>query len=687
MAEIGQIIHDRYKLIAEIGRGGMSVVYLAKDINLDSYWAIKKVKNTSSVEFEAFLKEVELLASLNHPDIPRIVDRIRLGDDYYVVMDFVDGTSLAKILNVKGAQDEKQVIEWGIMLCDILDYLHNVRKDPIVYRDMKPDNIMLTPSGRLKLIDFGIAKECRRGERVRGETLGTRGFAAPEQYKGGSNKLDERTDIYCLGATMFFLATGVMPGKPPHGVPALRSVNPELPDAFEYCIAKATADDPENRYASAAEFKRDLENIEKLSIAYNAKMKKRFLLFAASLALSVVFAFVGLVGHIRVQNELRDRFQTSFQAATAYERGGNYAQAADSYTDAISANPSDRETHIRLFNALLPKDGGETARAQTMDAVDEMRKSYLDNERSPMYQNPSLMYIAARRCIEVQDPIYAGYAVEYIQLIKESKEYETNQIDQVEIQSLEVIASYLANESANIDYAAFADSLIALEAYTDDANISSDARLTNYYTLIQMYSTYPDYLDDAYAKAYEIGIKARDILESSGANEEMTFNNIIPMYELLAAGQYNSVSFYNSDPDKLNAYNNSLEWFGYLDDLGVELSENLALKKANTHLGIFELGNTPTGGNADVSHLNMAIELYKEIIEENPESFLAHAYLTKSLLYRELQKPQESRNMSAVLESYRRTAEIAQNNKNLDSTALIQFSALKRLLENAGLEV
>ncbi len=89
---------------------------------------------------------------------------------------------------------------------------------------MKPDNIMLTPSGRLKLIDFGIAKECRRGERIKGESLGTRGFAAPEQYKGGSNKLDERTDIYSLGATLFYLATGVMPGKPPHGVLALRSV-------------------------------------------------------------------------------------------------------------------------------------------------------------------------------------------------------------------------------------------------------------------------------------------------------------------------------------------------------------------------------------------------------------------------------------------------------------------------------
>jgi len=688
VAEVGQVIHGRYKLIAEIGRGGMSVVYLAQDTNLGSYWAVKQVKNTSSVEFKAFLREVELLASLSHPDIPRIVDRIQLGDDYFVVMDFVDGTSLAKILNVQGPQDEKLVIEWGIMLCNILDYLHSARANPIVYRDLKPDNIILTPSGRLKLIDFGIAQECKRGERFTGESLGTRGFAAPEQYRGGTNKLDERTDIYSLGATMFYLTTGVMPNKPPRGVPALRSVNPDLSDAFEYCIAKATADDPENRYTSATDLRKDLENIEELAVAYRTKMKRRLTLFITSLALSVVFAAVGAVGYVLFWNERQDLFQASYQAALASERDGNYTQAAASYTNAISEISTDQGVYVRLFNALLPKDGGDTARAKTMDAIDEMRKSYIDNTRSSMYHDPGLMYMIARRCIEVQDPVYAGYATEYIQLIKESQEYETNQIDQVEVQSLEVIASYQGSEAADTDYASFAQSLADLEEYTDNASISPDTRLENYYTLIQMYSTYPTNLDNAYAKAYEIGTKARAILEDNAANEGLTFNNIIPLYELIATGQYNSVPFYSRDQDKLTAYHNSLEWFGYLDDLGVSLPENLVLKRANAQLGIFELEDAPSYDlNVDTSSLDAAIGLYEGVIQKDPESFIANVYLTKALLYRALQEPQESRDMSDVLAGYQRTAELAAGNQTLDSGALMQLSALQRLLQNAGLEI
>ncbi len=91
---------------------------------------------------------------------------------------------------------EADVVEWAKMLCDVLHYLHTVKENPIIYRDMKPDNVMLTQAGRIKLIDFGIAKECRHGEKQTGESIGTKGYAAPEQYKGSSNILDERTDIY-----------------------------------------------------------------------------------------------------------------------------------------------------------------------------------------------------------------------------------------------------------------------------------------------------------------------------------------------------------------------------------------------------------------------------------------------------------------------------------------------------------
>ena len=143
---MGKILKDRYELLTELGHGGMSTVYLARDNNLGSYWAVKQMKNNATNELFAFKQEVELLAGLNHPDIPRIVDRIEDNDDYYVVMDFVDGVSLSKKLITEGPVDEDTLINWSKMLCAILKYLHTVRSNPIVYRDMKPDNIILSQS-------------------------------------------------------------------------------------------------------------------------------------------------------------------------------------------------------------------------------------------------------------------------------------------------------------------------------------------------------------------------------------------------------------------------------------------------------------------------------------------------------------------------------------------------------------
>ncbi len=688
MAFEGQIIHDRYRLVSVIGQGGMSVVWIAQDTNLGSFWAIKVVKNDSSVQFDAFLREVDLLSTLNHPDIPRIVDRIELGDEYFVVMDFVSGTTLGKVLHKYGPQEEQQVIDWGILLCDILRYLHTAQEAPIIYRDMKPENVILTPSGRVNLIDFGIALPCPRGQRVQGEALGTKGYAAPEQYKGASGLLDERSDVYSLGATLFCLATGTPPGKPPGGVPALRSVNPDLSDAFEYCLAKATADDPDSRYESAEAFRKDLANIETLSRVYRKKMKRHMALFLSSFVLSIACAATGLVGYFRVQNDLADVFQSSFQSATAYEREGDSQGAAVQYARAIAAKPADRETHVRLFRNLLPADGEENARAKTMEAIDEMRKSYLENTRSPLCQDPALLYMTAKRCIEVQDAVYAGYAKEYITVIQESEDYAAGAFDSRELQSLAVIAAHQAQESDDTDYTQFAASLAELEEYTDTASLSPDERLANYYTLIQMYSTYPANLDGAFEKAYEIGGKARSLLESNAADENMSFNNIIPMYELLASGQYNSAAYYTADAEKEKAYQNSLEWFRSLDALGVGLPENLQLKKANAHLGIFELYNTPGGGGEkNQTHLASATRLYEEMTAKNSLSFLPNVYLTKARLYAELLKPQEERSMAGVLESYARTASLASGNTELGSTELMQYSALQRQLQSAGLEV
>lgn len=691
MELINFVLRDRYQFVAELGKGGMGAVYFAKDLNLDSYWAVKQVKNTSNIEFESFKKEVELLASLSHPDIPRIVDRIELNDDYFVVMDFIDGTSLARVLNMEGPQPAELVIEWGKMLCDVLEYLHAARENPIVYRDMKPDNVMLTPSGRVKLIDFGIAQEFKRGEKYVGESLGTKGYAAPEQYKGASNLLDERTDIYSLGATLFFLVTGVTPEKPPKGVPPLRQVLPNAPEGLEYVIAKATEDNPENRYQSAEEMRADLDNIEHLTTEYRSKMGKKLASFVLSLAFCIIFAVTGFVGQQITAADREDEYQTAFQIAMEHETKEEYSQAAEYYAQAIEAKPHEAETYMFYFNAMLPQGGGEAAVQQTRTAIDEMRRRYVENQQSPMYHNVHLMYQLARRCIEVEDPAYARYALQYIDLIYQSPEYQKQGLYAQELQSYEVIATYLAQDTSAGDFSALQSSLQSLEAFADKTSLSPDERLNNYYILIKVYSIYPNGLENAYERAYEIGSKAREVLLANRTDEDLAFNNMIPLYELVASGQYISANYYSQPEQKEEAYRRCLEWFGYLNEMSVPFSEALAMREANAHKAIFDLYNTPSRLEKMTDevrdHLYKAIDLYKRVIAANETAMLPRIYLVSAYLDAELIKDPSARNFSNVLQEYRALKTLWQAQKDASQTEVMQYNALLEKLRTAGLEV
>ena len=153
----------RYEILKEIGHGGMSTVYLAMDKNLNKQWAVKEICKVGNDEHEqavvnSLLVEADLMKRLDHPALPRIVAIINTQETICIVMDYIEGETLESILTKYGAQSEETVVEWALQLCDVLSYLHS-QKPPIIYRDMKPGNIMLKPEGNLKVFDFGIARE------------------------------------------------------------------------------------------------------------------------------------------------------------------------------------------------------------------------------------------------------------------------------------------------------------------------------------------------------------------------------------------------------------------------------------------------------------------------------------------------------------------------------------------------
>ncbi|MCD7828710.1 MAG: serine/threonine protein kinase [Clostridiales bacterium] len=264
MVQRGQVIADRYTVIKEIGSGGTSVVYLASDNHLNKNFAIKEICKeyvvNSSDMTQSLIDEANIMNRLNHPLLPRIIDVIDRPKYVYVVMDYIQGQPLNKVVAQRGKIPEKYVVHWFRQLCEVLTYLHT-SNPPIIFRDLKPSNIILTPDGSIRLIDFGAAKEYKSSvkEADMASNYGTRGYAAPEQLQNGIT--DARTDIYSLGVTMHYLLTGVDPTDAFMGLKPIRQIDPSLSPELEAIIDKCTNIDSRSRYANCKELFYELNRL------------------------------------------------------------------------------------------------------------------------------------------------------------------------------------------------------------------------------------------------------------------------------------------------------------------------------------------------------------------------------------------------------------------------------------------
>jgi serine/threonine-protein kinase len=268
--EPGTLLLDRYSIVTRVGGGGMGSVYQARDKRLaDRLCAVKEMiemfadQTQRAKAVEDFKREAEVLAQLDHPSIPTVFDYFIEGGRYYLVMRWIGGGDLAEQMRSRGGLvDEATVSKWAIQICDVLHYIHS-QKPPIIYRDLKPANLMLDDkTGRVMLVDFGIARIVRPTEK--GVTaIGTMGYAPPELFAG---KVEPRSDIYSLGATMFHMLTGSDPQDNPLLIfdftknPRPCQINPSITPEMERILMKAVAHKPEDRHASALDLMRALES-------------------------------------------------------------------------------------------------------------------------------------------------------------------------------------------------------------------------------------------------------------------------------------------------------------------------------------------------------------------------------------------------------------------------------------------
>lgn len=372
MLQIGSYVDGKYKVLNKIGQGGMSVVYLALNEKANKTWAIKEVRKDGQQDFttvkQGLIVETNILKELNHKYLPSIIDVIDDGDSFLIVMDYIQGKSLDKIL--KGSMEKEglpialdDVIDWGKQLCEVFYYLHT-RPNPIIYRDMKPGNVMLKPDGEISLIDFGTARTFKQGNREDTTCLGTPGYASPEQY-GGNGQSTPRSDIYCLGATLHHLITGRNPSPTPFNFPKITQCRPSLVDeipredmnkllGLEMIIDRCTQYEPENRYESCLEMLYDLEHIEELSLPYRKKLRNKLLGFGVSAAVAVLCGGISL-GCMLMENKT-EQSGYDYYVDQAEKSDGtakvNYAKKA------VAIDPGKEEAYLVYLDALRNDEDG-----------------------------------------------------------------------------------------------------------------------------------------------------------------------------------------------------------------------------------------------------------------------------------------------------------------------------------------
>lgn len=245
----------KYKVIRLLGEGGEGSVYLARDEDLQRMAAVKHLGQSR--------REAEWLQKLKHPMLP-IVYELLWDEAWYLVMEYIRGITLRSHIDENGYVGEEQACTWMERLLDVTEYLHT-RKPPVIYRDFKPDNIIVCPDGHIRLVDFGAATPRNYGSLDHIVMAATQGYAAPEQLglTGTGAYADERSDIYAIGKVLYYMMTGADPSKPPYTSLPMQDYQPFVSKKLERVIRKCMEENPAQRYRSAEEVRAHLRRCNK----------------------------------------------------------------------------------------------------------------------------------------------------------------------------------------------------------------------------------------------------------------------------------------------------------------------------------------------------------------------------------------------------------------------------------------
>ena len=359
MISPGDKLEGKYEVLREIGHGGTSKVYLVLNPRANKMWAAKEIPKQGGGDktgnTRVLIADASILMNLRHKHIPTIADVLETDDYYYILMDYIEGRTLKDKLLAEGAQPQELVVKWALQIADVFRYLHSCEPQ-IIYRDTKPSNIILKPDGDVMLIDFGAAREYKPLQDDDTTHLGSRGYAAPEQYVESEfkNQSDERTDIYNLGVTMYHLVTGHNPSQPPYDIYPIRHWDDSLSSGLEKIIIKCTQNNPDNRYQSAQELINDLERYTELDEEYKSRKKRQTVFAAVTAALAGLILAAGIITGAaanRIRDNNYDEMLRSARYATTQEK------QTELYRDAITMRPEVGAAYTEYLDRVILADG------------------------------------------------------------------------------------------------------------------------------------------------------------------------------------------------------------------------------------------------------------------------------------------------------------------------------------------
>lgn len=354
----GEILQQRYQLVEFLARGGMGAVFLCQDLRLPGQrWALKEMlvanpHEARAVE-ESFRREARILADLKHPGLPAIVDTFAEGERHYLVMDFVPGQTLARRIEQGGPAPFRQVLDWGLQLAEVVGYLH-AQQPPVIFRDLKPENVMLTPDGRVQLVDFGLARHYQPGKQRDTQAAASVGYSAPEQW-ADQEQSDERSDIYGLGACLYFMLCGRAP-SPHYGKQNLRKHCPEIDPRMEALVLRCLRPHPADRFADCSALEENLRQLTPRSRARTSRLKGLAWIPAMILLLGLGLSWSRGTAPPGPNLELKDLLlhtAASKQLTRQWLAAGKSEEAMVELEALLETYPQDGEAQILHNNLLL----------------------------------------------------------------------------------------------------------------------------------------------------------------------------------------------------------------------------------------------------------------------------------------------------------------------------------------------